>query len=571
MRRILPHFVDQIPLDELKTLPRKNPAVLHLLNLLASELFARRWSEPGWRRQNSCGHTTPFYRTYTLPVPACHAHGTLTNMPRRAILLLTLCLVVFAAEPNAATKRWWSHVVALSGDDLQGRDYASDGYKKAARYVVTQFEKAGLKPAGEHGYSQTVPMHELRFVPEKSSVELVRPEGTTKLQWLRQIGITAREGLPDKIQGPIVFMGEAGGDASGKIVVALNGHAPRNAQGALAVVTIDNLNAIEPPRWPIQYARAVRLRETAAGPGRGGPPTMRFNPADAELLFAGSGHTYKELYAITGPLPTFPLNGALKASLAFTTLETESDNILAVLPGSDPVLSKEYVVISAHLDGYGLGEPWLINGKTDNIYNGAFDDAAYVATLIDFAEALKAAHQTTKRSILFCVVTAEEKGLLGSKYYAAHPTIPPAQMVANINLDQLRPIFPLKILTMLAVNESNLGETAKAVAASMDIRIQADPEPGRNLLRRSDHWNFMQIGVPSTGFIFGFEKGTPDEAAYREWYAKRYHSPLDDLNQPWLPEAAAKFNDFFAKLVTTIADAPEKPHSLPGSQYAPKN
>jgi len=507
------------------------------------------------------------FRASGYPFHACLPHGTLTNMLRRAIFLATLCLAAFAIEPNAATKRWWSHVVALSGDDLQGRDYASDGYKKAARYVVTQFEKAGLKPAGEHGYYQTVPMHELRFVPEKSSVELVRQEGATKLQWLRQIGITAREGLPEKIEGPLVFMGEAGGDATGKIIVALNSHAPRNIQGALALVTIDNPNAIEPPRWPIQYARSVRLRETAAGPGRGGPPALRFNPADAELLFAGSGHTYKELYAIAGPLPTFPLSGALKASLAFTTLETESDNILAVLPGSDPVLSKEYVVISAHLDGYGLGSAW----GTDNIYNGAFDDAAYVATLIDFAEALKAAHRTTKRSILFCVVTAEEKGLLGSKFYTAHPTIPPAQMVANINLDQLRPIFPLKTLTMLAINESTLGETAKAVAASMDIRIQPDPEPGRNLLRRSDHWNFIQIGVPSTGFIFGFEKGTPDEAAYREWYARRYHSPLDDLSQPWLPEAAAKFNDFFAKLVTTIADAADRPKWLPGSQYAPKN
>jgi hypothetical protein len=479
-------------------------------------------------------------------------------MLRRAFVLIAACLPLFAVEPNAATKRWWSHVVALSGDDLQGRDAASEGYKKAARYVVTQFEKNGLKPAGEHGYYQTVPLHELRFQPAQSEVAIVRGDGRLMLAWLRDIGITAREGLPTTLSGPLVFMGEQGGDATGKVVIALNGHVPRNVSGAVAVVTIDNPNAVEPPRWPIQYAVSMRLRETPPATGRGGPPTLRFNPASAEILFAGSGHTYKELYASSGPLPSFPLIGSLQASMKFTSADVESDNILAVLPGSDPVLSKEYVVISAHLDGYGLGEPW----GADNIYNGAFDDAAYVATLIDFAEALKAAKQTTKRSILFCVVTAEEKGLLGSKYFTAHPTIPPAQLVADINLDQLRPIFPLKILTMLALDQSTLGETAKQVAASMDIRIQPDPEPGRNLLRRSDHWNFIQIGVPSTGFIFGFEKGTPDEAAYREWYAKRYHSPLDDLNQPWLPEAAAKFNDFFAKLVTTIADAPERPRML---------
>ncbi len=149
--------------------------------------------------------------------------------------------------------------------------------------------------------------------------------------------------------------------------------------------------------------------------------------------------------------------------------------------------------------------------------------------------------------------------MFGSKYFAEHPTVPKEQMVANINLDQLRPIFPLHTLTTLALDQSTLGDTVKAVAASMDIKIQADPEPQRNLLRRSDHWNFMQIGVPAVGFIFGYEKGSSDEAAYREWYAKRYHSPLDDLNQPWVPEAAAKFNDFFNKLVATIADADMKP------------
>ena len=222
------------------------------------------------------------------------------------------------------------------------------------------------------------------------------------------------------------------------------------------------------------------------------------------------------------------------------------------------------MVVSAHLDGYGIGSPW----GDDNIYNGAFDDAAYVATLIDMAERLHESGKKLKRSILFCVVTGEEKGLLGSKYFTAHPTVPKEQMVADINLDQLRPIFPLHMLTMLAIDESTLGDTVKSVAASMDIKIQPDPEPGRNLLRRSDHYSFMQIGVPSTGFIFGYVPGTPDEAAYREWYAKRYHTPLDDLNQPWVPDAAAKFNDFFNKLVETLANTDERPHWKPGSSFA---
>ncbi len=294
---------------------------------------------------------------------------------------------------------------------------------------------------------------------------------------------------------------------------------------------------------------------------------LRFAHADADLLFATSGHTYQELLDLQAagrPLPNFPLNATLRATMKVESADLESDNILAVLPGSDPVLRGEYVVVSAHLDGYGHGEPW--NG--DGIYNGAFDDEAYVATLIDMAERLHESGRKLKRSILFCVVTAEEKGLLGSKYFTAHPTIAKEKMVADINLDQLRPIFPLKILTMLAMDESTLGDTVKKVAEPMGIRIQPDPEPERNLLRRSDHYSFMQIGVPSTGFIFGYEKGSPEEAVYRHWYAERYHSPADDIRQPWDPPAAAKFNDFFNNLVIDIANAEDRPHWKPGSAFA---
>ncbi len=154
----------------------------------------------------------------------------------------------------------------------------------------------------------------------------------------------------------------------------------------------------------MQYAVAMRLTSTA--PGRGASLALRFNPADAELLFQGSGHTYKELSELAAqgkPLPWFELPAAFRASLKVKSDDLKSDNILAVLPGSDPVLSKEYLVVSAHLDGYGVGEPW----GTDNIYNGAFDDAAYVATLIDLAERLHDAHTELRRSVLFCVVNAE--------------------------------------------------------------------------------------------------------------------------------------------------------------------
>lgn len=488
----------------------------------------------------------------------------------RYLTPLLLCVFLSATEPNAATKSWWAHTTALSNDSMKGREAGTEEYQRAARYVATQFDKAGLKPAGEKGYFQTVPLHQVRFDPANSSAELVRDGNVTKLRWLQQIAFRMQENLPATVEAPLFFAGtgEAPADfnPAGKIVVQLTGHTSRSLPaGAVATLGIDNPDATELPRWPVQYLVSMRLAETK--PATGGTMAFRFNPAEAEALFAGSGHTYKELLAAARgnqSLPWFALPSQLRVKLASKSSEVTSDNILAVLPGSDPALANEYVAISAHLDGYGLGEAW----GDDGIYNGAFDDAAYVATLIDFAEKLKAARRTTKRSILFVVVTAEEKGLLGSSYYAKHLTIPKERIVANINLDQLRPIFPLRTLTMLALKESTLGETARRVGATMGIQIRADLEPERNLLRRSDHWNFMQIGVPAAGFIFGYEKGTPDEAAYREWYAKRYHSPLDDLNQPWLPEAAEKFNSFFGALVEDIANAPEKPAWLPNSQFA---
>ena len=496
-------------------------------------------------------------------------------------LLAVLCCALLATEPNDATRRWWAHVVAMGNDSMGGRDTGSEGYRKAAQYVVTQFEKNGLKPAGEQGYYQSVPLHVVRLNTAQSKIELVRPSGVTELHWLRQITTAARIGLPEKIEAPLVFAGSDAGDLQGKIAVTMaapggrggagRGGAGRGARsGAVGTLAIDSAGGPEPARWPVAYSVAMTLRDPQAGATKGpaeGPVAFRFSHADANVLFQGSGHTYEELLALQAeakPLPSFPMNATLRATMKVESADLQSDNILAVLPGSDPALRDEYVVVSAHLDGYGFGEPW----SGDRIYNGAFDDEAYVATLIDMAERLHESKRKLKRSILFCVVTGEEKGLLGSKYFTAHPTIPKEKMIADINLDQLRPIFPLKILTMLAIDESTLGDTVKKVAAPMGIEVRPDLEPERNLLRRSDHYSFMQIGVPSTGFIFGYDKGSPEETVYRHWYAERYHSPADDIRQPWDPAAAAKFNDFFNRLVVDLADSADRPRWKPGSTFA---
>jgi hypothetical protein len=496
-------------------------------------------------------------------------------MQLHRIMPVLLACALFATEPDAQTRRWWSHVEALANDSMEGRDTGSEGYRKAARYVVGQLERAGLKPAGQNGWYQTVPMRKVELRTDQSSVELVREGGVKKLEWLRQITTAARINLPARIEGRLVFAGDetASDDLEGAIMVQLGETGRRGGRGAVApgvagIVTIDSTGGPEPPRWPVAYSMAVSLVVMPAREAQpDAPVTFRFNPAFAEELFQGSGHTYKELLDLQAqhkPLPHFSIPATLRATVKVAISEVQSDNIIAALPGSDPALASEYVVVSAHLDGYGIGEPW--NG--DRIYNGAFDDAAYVATLIDLAENLQSAKKKLKRSLLFLIVTGEEKGLLGSKYFAARPTIPKDRMVANVNLDQLRPIFPLKTLTTLAVDESTMGDTVRAIAEPMGIRIQPDPEPERRLLTRSDHYSLMQIGVPAVGFIFGYEKGSPEEIIYREWYAKRYHSPADDLQQPWVPAAAARFNEFFDRVVEALADAPERPRWKPGSQFA---
>jgi Zn-dependent M28 family amino/carboxypeptidase len=343
---------------------------------------------------------------------------------------------------------------------------------------------------------------------------------------------------------------------------------PAPPADAAAVIGIDALVGPEPMRWPAQYSVAL-VPADADFPAARGPMNLRFNPAAADILLEGTGRNYKELVALADagrPVPSFPLNASLQLSPMFETTTLSSDNVLGVLPGTDPILQREHVVVIAHIDGYGVGEPW----GTDGIYNGAFDNAAYVATLLDLAERLRETNTRLRRSLLFAVVTGEEKGLHGSRYFTQHPTVPRDQLVAAINLDQLRPIFPLRTLTMHAIDESTLGDTARAVAGPMNIRLQADPEPLRNLLRRTDHWPFMQIGVPATSFIFGYEPGTPDEVEYRRWYREQYHTPLDDLNQPWVPEAAAAFNQFFERLVIAVANADARPQWKAGSEFAPR-
>ncbi len=495
-------------------------------------------------------------------------------------VLTSLISVAYAADVPDAAKRWWSHVQVLASDNFEGRDTGSDGYRRAARYVAGQFERAGLKPAGVSNYYQPVPLRALRIHPDQNTITLLRDGKTTLLRLNQQIAITPRTGLPESTEGQLVFAGTAasagdleGLDLRGKFAVVLAGAQPAAERarivagaGAVGLLSIDNPRAIEPPRWPAAYSVAMSVQAAERATSAVSTLLMRLNPAVAEIVFQGAGHSFAEvveLAAAKKPLPRFTLPASLRVQLHVDEETLSSDNIVAVLPGSDPALSNEYVTVSAHLDGYGFGEP--ING--DRIYNGAFDDAASVAYLIELAAELHHSSKRLRRSLLFVVFTGEEKGLLGSSFFTSRPTIARERMIADINLDYLRPMFPLKILTTLGLEESTLADTVRQVAGPLGIRIQSDLEPERGLFRRSDQYNFIRNGIPSVAFIFGYEKGSAEEAMYRDWYANRYHRPSDDLNQPVDMTAAAKFQEFFNKLVEAIGNANERPRWLPSSSY----
>jgi len=389
------------------------------------------------------------------------------------------------------------------------------------------------------------------------------------------------------VEAPLAFRGYCGKDAmkdvAGKIVVCFASQrmgmpptaersANARAGGAVGLVNVDDpFFTIEPPRWPIPYARTVAAvgSERAAGAGTA-LLVMRLKAEVLARVIAGSGKDAAAILTAGGhmqPLESFEIPAKLRVKLHVTTKEYSSPNVLAMLPGSDAALKDQVLVIAAHLDGYGYGTP--VNG--DNLYNGALDDAAYVALVIQFADDVKAGRlPAPKRSVLVCAFMGEEKGLLGSNYFVAHLTVPRERLVADINLDQLRPLFPLKILTAEAIDETTLGDTARAVGAGMGIVLRPDMEPERGLLRRADQYPFLRIGVPAISFVFGFDAGTDAERRYREWYNVRYHRPQDDLTQPVNFDAAKTFDDFLYKLTETVANAPERPAFKMGSSFMPK-
>jgi len=503
-----------------------------------------------------------------------------------------LSLGLLAAPLQADEQRWLAHVRYLADDALEGRNTGSAGYNKAAEYVAEHFREAGLQPGGTAGYFQPVAFRTRKIVEQKSSLALVRDGKSEPLELGEDASIGMRVEPAASVEAPLVFVGYgltvpelglddlSGLDLKGKLAVYVSGGpssvpgpllahyqsagerwAFLKKAGAIGTLQIQNPRGQDIPWERSKLARlqpAMELEDSELVETRGQKLSVTLNPARAGKLFSSSGHSFKEILASAverQPLPRFPLGVSLKARIAFETSRVTSHNVAAVMPGSDPVLKDEYVVLSAHLDHVGIGEP--IDG--DRIYNGAMDNASGIATLLDVAASLQESRKVFRRSLLFLAVTAEEKGLLGSRYFAAHPTVKPASIVADVNTDMFLPFYPMKYLIAHGLDESDLGDVIRQAAAPLGVEVVNDPEPERNAFVRSDQYSFIRRGVPALSMKVGYLKDSPEAKIAKDWRTKHYHAPSDEAQQPLDLGAVAGFNKVMTRLAEAIANRDERP------------
>ncbi len=501
----------------------------------------------------------------------------------RRVFCFALLVTSLSAENNG--QLWWKHVQFLADDKLEGRNTGSEGHRQAAAYVAAEFERLGLAAAGTQGYMQPVKFSTRQIDEPNSKLGIVREGKTVPVELGKQAYFGLRTDPAPAVQAPMVFVGYGlrvpemqhddlkGLNLKGKIAVMFSGapkgwpgplsaHVqsgdvrwePLRKMGAIGLITIPRVQTVP---WVRASASRLQASMTAISEEAGQQVSITFNPEQADVLFAGSGHTVKELLDLAAaekPLPKFPLVGKLTATIAVKRGEVESPNVAAKLEGTHPKRKNEYIVVSAHLDH--LGKMTTFAG--DGIFNGALDNASGVAAMLEVARQLKAG-RPLERSVLFVAVTGEEKGLQGSRFFARNPTVPAKQLIANCNMDMFMPLHALKFLTMLGIDESTLGDTAREVAKEFNLPVLPDPIPEQRRFIRSDQYSFIRAGIPSLAFKFGYEKGSPEEALQAEWLKSRYHAVSDDLAQPVDIAAAGRFTEYLAALVARTANQAQRP------------
>lgn len=498
-------------------------------------------------------------------------------------------------EPNAIR----AHIRFLSDDLLEGREAGTRGFDLAAKYVASTLETMGLEPAGIDGtFFQNVPLRTSVVDFEQSSVVLFR-QGWEKRLSMGGDFIPAADFQreDERVRAPLVFIGYgitapelnhddyAGLEVKGKIAVVLFG-APASfpndqrayysgrpkldnavAHGAVGLLTILSPSDAKRVPWEMVATRAkipsMRWLDESGNPTPTWPELRGgglLSQQVAEEIFSYAPTPLSEVFSQLddGTLRGFDIPVEVEIRTVSRIGEAQSPNVVTKLEGTDPELRNEYVVYSAHLDHDGIME--FLEG--DNIFNGAYDNASGTAVLLEIGRAFQCLPEPPRRSILFLGTTAEEKGLLGADYFARHPTVPRESMVANLNVDGVLMLYPIRDIVVYGAEHSSLGDTFQQAADELGLSISPDPMPEEVIFIRSDQFPFVQQGIPAAFPMVGLESGDPQidgATATRTWMTTIYHTPRDDFSQEMDLETGAIYARVSFLAGYLVAQSSERP------------
>jgi len=515
-----------------------------------------------------------------LGLAACGENGAAPSPAAEAVVDL-----------DAAAARIRADMAYLADDARAGRETGSEGYAEAAAYVAEQFARMDLSPGGVDG-DWFQPVEFVRAHPVLDAALLAVGDGApfAHLEDYVILGSPRHEAV--ELDAEAVFVGYgldapeegfedyAGVDVTGKIAVVLGG-APDGVEGEKRAHLVRSKTKVASDKGAVglvfvptaawEARRSFESRASHAdrpalawvgpdGRAHADAPNLRaaavLSEAGAGKLFEGAEADYATIRAAAsepGPIAGFPLPTRVRLSQRTRMERIESENVAGILPGSDPARRGEYVVMSAHLDHVGPDE--TLEG--DQIRNGALDNAAGVATMLEAARQLAAAETAPARSVLFLAVTGEEHGLLGSDYFARFPTVPDGAVVADINLDMPLILYEFEEAIAFGADRSSLGPLAREAAAGMDVEIIPDPVPEMNLFVRSDHYSFVRQGVPSLFLFLGFGESAGE--TFPDFMGTHYHQPSDDLALPIDYRQGARFAELNRRIVRAVADAKARP------------
>lgn len=520
-------------------------------------------------------------------------------------LLTALCvatpLILAAADAPEAVitpEAMRAHIEFLADDALEGRETGTRGHEIAANYVASRFLALGLSPANKDGWFQKVPFAGGLLDEAKSSFSISGQNFANRKEVL--FGPARNDGT-DSQQGQVVFVGYgiddpkagqndyAGLNVKGKVVAVLTGfpkgmrsdvgaHYGRSkakmaqARGAIGVITIRTLERERTRPWTREIEGPIHPTlnwAQADGSGFTETPAIQFgvtlHDKAAAALFAGAPKKLEAVLAEADKVGGRPKGFALKPAITLNRTTTmsriTSPNVIGMLPGSDPKLAGEYVLLMGHLDHTGVDPA----KEGDKIFNGAMDNASGIAAMLEAARALAASPTRPRRSILFAAVTAEERGLLGSDYLSRHSVVPGGKVVSVVNLDMPILLYDFQDVIAFGAEHSTMGPAVARAAQKMGLSLSPDPLPSEGLFTRSDHYSFVKQGVPSIFLITGFKNG--GDKIFADFLKTHYHKVSDQPTLPFNWDAAAKFARINTLIATEIANADDAPKWYEGSFF----